>query len=176
MTDSKNTVVRYVRHPFTGEPIACVVAVNTSDGIKVGWSQCNKLDTFCKRTGRAIAVQRAMFPPTEVIRPALVKFTVFHPYTGLVAQQWKADLIGDAIRDVRKFAEEVAFAVEPKRPTAEELPDGLYFSEDGKSIVDIDGKLVARIVEYEPSCGDCGGEGIAIEFGEDGVKVTPIND
>lgn len=56
----RDYVVRYVRHPNTNNIIGCVVAVNTADGVKFGFSQCNPKDQFNRKKGRNIAIQRAL--------------------------------------------------------------------------------------------------------------------
>lgn len=149
---SKNVVVRYVRHPYTGEPYGVVVAVNTADGVKMGWSQRNTVDTFCKKTGRRIAIQRALFPPTVPLKPAMIKFTTYSPFTGKVIKSVKVDAISHMLESVRKFAENVAFAPEPKRPTETELPPGIYWNVDKTALVDDDGKTIARVVATETIC------------------------
>lgn len=77
--DLKDVVVRYFYHPNTGAGIGCVVAVNTPQGIKIGWSQCNPKDTFNRKAARAIAIQRAVNPPVKPLVPASVKFKLFRP-------------------------------------------------------------------------------------------------
>ena len=56
---NKDTIIRYVRHPNGRRIIGCVVAINTPDGVKFGWSQCNPKDVFNRKTARGIALGRA---------------------------------------------------------------------------------------------------------------------
>lgn len=145
LTEAKNTVIRYVRHPWTGALVGCVVAVKTEDGIKYGWSQCNKLDTFNRKVGRNIAIQRALCPPSEPLTPAATVCKVYNPQDGMPVHTLKGDVITPALEDIKVFAETVAFAPKPVRPTDETLPEGLHFNEDKTAILDTEGNLVARI-------------------------------
>ena len=70
----RDYVVRYVRHPNTNRTIGCVVAVNTNDGIKFGFSQCNPKDQFTRKKGRDIAIQRALIGSNAVPSGVTVKF------------------------------------------------------------------------------------------------------
>ena len=70
----RDYVVRYVRHPNTDRTIGCVVAVNTNDGIKFGFSQCNPKDQFNRKKGRGIAIQRALIGSQAVPAGVTVKF------------------------------------------------------------------------------------------------------
>lgn len=70
----RDYVVRYVRHPNTNRTIGCVVAVNTNDGIKFGFSQCNPKDQFNRKKGRDIAIQRALIGSNAVPSGVTVRF------------------------------------------------------------------------------------------------------
>ena len=70
----RDYVVRYVRHPNTNRTIGCVVAVNTNNGIKFGFSQCNPKDQFNRKKGREIAIQRALIGSNAVPSGVTVKF------------------------------------------------------------------------------------------------------
>ena len=72
----RDYVVRYVRHPNTNRTIGCVVAVNTNDGIKLGFSQCNPKDQFNRKKGREIAIQRALIGSNAVPSGVTVKFWI----------------------------------------------------------------------------------------------------
>ena len=72
----RDYVVRYVRHPNTNRTIGCVVAVNTNDGIKFGFSQCNPKDQFTRKKGRDIAIQRALIGSNAVPSGVTVKFWI----------------------------------------------------------------------------------------------------
>ena len=77
----RDYVVRYVRHPNTNRTIGCVVAVNTNDGIKFGFSQCNPKDQFTRKKGREIAIQRALIGSNAVPSGVTVKLWVLsNPY------------------------------------------------------------------------------------------------
>lgn len=69
----RDYVVRYVRHPNTNRMVGCVVAVNTNDGIKFGFSQCNPKDQFTRKKGREIAIQRALIGSNAVPSGVTVK-------------------------------------------------------------------------------------------------------
>ena len=72
----RDYVIRYVRHPNTNRTIGCVVAVNTNDGIKFGFSQCNPKDQFTRKKGREIAIQRALIGSNAVPSGVTVKFWI----------------------------------------------------------------------------------------------------
>lgn len=73
----RDYVIRYVRHPNTNRTIGCVVAVNTNNGIKFGFSQCNPKDQFTRKKGREIAIQRALIGSNAVPSGVTVKVWYF---------------------------------------------------------------------------------------------------
>lgn len=75
----RDTVIRYVRHPNTNRIVGCVVAVNTLDGVKFGFSQCNPKDQFSRKKGREIAIQRALIGSNAVPSGVTVKLWFISP-------------------------------------------------------------------------------------------------
>ena len=61
---SNKVLVQYIRNKnseYKGVVVATLVPTHTDIGevIRVGWSLCNKRDTFCKKIGKKIALGRA---------------------------------------------------------------------------------------------------------------------
>lgn len=161
----KDVVVRYIRHPNTGNGIGCVVAVNTPEGIKLGWAQCNPKDVFNKKQARAIAIQRAINPPKVPLRPASVKFKLYHTgYSAFEAPRVQTVTVVDPITPILEVVEAIAkraFGPRERPPihdaaTCNEtckhesiptLPPGLVYTENGNHIIEEKtGKVVARLV------------------------------
>lgn len=172
--DLKNVVVRYIRHPNTGRGIGCVVAVNTPQGIKTGWSQCNPLDSFNRKAARSIAIQRAVNPPKTPIVPSSVKFRLYaqmeNPFQ---APDYKVITVTDPITPMLELVEVVAKrAFGPREnppihdtadcnetcnhePAPIELPPGLSFTENGKHVIDdATGNIVATRVNDQYVAGN----------------------
>ena len=110
----RDYVVRYVRHPNTNRTIGCVVAVNTNNGIKFGFSQCNPKDQFNRKKGREIAIQRALIGSNAVPSGVTVKLWYLPDSTtknGVSLQapvcmtQRNVDLFSDVIERVQLLAE-----------------------------------------------------------------------
>ena len=107
--DMKDVVVRYFTHPNTGKGVACVAAVKTPDGIKIGWSQCNKKDVFNRKAARAIAIQRALFPPKEPIKPASLRLKMYRPgETPFQPPTVQTIVVSDPIESLKEIVESVA--------------------------------------------------------------------
>ena len=62
-----------------GNPLGCVVARKDEQGdIHIGFSLCNKKDTFCKEKGRSIAIARSYHMGANTTVPDTLVPTVNH--------------------------------------------------------------------------------------------------
>ena len=72
-----NIIHQYVRDSKR-QLIGVMTAIKAEDGILIGWSKCNKLDTFNKIRGLQIAIGRAetgsIVEPPRVVKKALAEF------------------------------------------------------------------------------------------------------
>ena len=75
----RDYVVRYVRHPNDNRMVGCVVAVNTNNGVKFGFAQCNPKDQFNRKKGREIAIQRALVGSSAVPSGVTIKLWYLKP-------------------------------------------------------------------------------------------------